>query len=166
MNADWFVGAELSEDRRYRYRLWRRWTSGFPTAFWIMLNPSMADERTDDATIRRCINFSRSWGYGGMEVVNLFAFRSTAPDNLLTATDPIGPRNDIILRQVAPCSGDLIVAAWGAFPQRLGLRDKEVYEMLQPRKVMCLGMTLKGYPKHPVRLANDTKLEEFMGAGI
>lgn len=162
MKPDWFVGAEFDEGRKYRYRLWRRWSPDFPIAYWIMLNPSTADEMKDDPTIRRCINFTRSWGCGGMEVVNLFAFRSKAPDSLLTCGDPVGPRNDEILQAIAPGKADRIIAAWGAFPQRLGHRDKHVYEMLKLRNMLCLGMTLKGYPRHPLYVPSETKLEPFM----
>lgn len=43
----------MSEDGRYRYRLWRQWDRG-PVMAWIMLNPSTADAHTDDPTTRRC----------------------------------------------------------------------------------------------------------------
>jgi len=36
----------------------------------IGLNPSTADENENDPTITRCINFAKSWGYGGVCVTN------------------------------------------------------------------------------------------------
>jgi hypothetical protein len=66
---------------------------------WVLLNPSTADDRRDDPTIRRCLGFARSLGYGGIHVVNLFAFRATCPRQLRAADDPVGPDNDgFILR--------------------------------------------------------------------
>jgi hypothetical protein len=59
-----------------------------------MLNPSTADERRDDPTIRRCIGFSRARGFGGKTVVNLFALRTPEPRDLREHADPIGPDND------------------------------------------------------------------------
>jgi hypothetical protein len=44
---------------------------------WMMLNPSTADGTDDDATIRKCMKFARAWGYGGILVVNLLAWRET-----------------------------------------------------------------------------------------
>src|SRR5271165_6802401 len=59
-----------------------------------MLNPSKADEATDDPTIRRCIGFARSWGFGSLAVGNLFAYRATYPDELCASPDPVGSEND------------------------------------------------------------------------
>src|SRR4051812_15620668 len=67
--------AEFSPCRRYRFALWRRWDSG-PQVLFAMLNPSTADETTNDPTIRRCIGFARAWGFGSLAVGNLFAFRT------------------------------------------------------------------------------------------
>ena len=51
-----------------------------PLILFIGLNPSTADETKNDPTIRRCINFAKDWGYGGVMIANLFAFRSTSPE--------------------------------------------------------------------------------------
>jgi hypothetical protein len=76
-------GAVISECGRYRFQLWRIWDETKPLVLWIMHNPSTADENYDDPTIRRVISFSKSWGYGGVYVGNLFPYRSTNPDQLL-----------------------------------------------------------------------------------
>ena len=61
------AGAQLSQCRRFRYRLWRVWDGALPSVLFIMLNPSIADECDDDPTIRRCIGFAKAWGFGGIE---------------------------------------------------------------------------------------------------
>ena len=164
---DKYIGATLSDDKKYRYRLWRRWNFDFPEVIWIMLNPSTADATKDDATIRRCINFARAWGFGGIEVVNLFAYRATNPRDLFETRDPIGPDNDAMLRHMMTrYDRDLFVAAWGAFPKYLGNRDKDVLEMMKEKRLECLGVTAEGYPRHPVRLASDTPRETYWDFGI
>ena len=155
--------ALLSYDKKYRYQLKRDWSGGDGDGthreplVWIMLNPSTADALRDDATIRRCIGFSLNWGYGGIEIYNLFAYRATHPAALLKVEDPIGQENDKYLRAI-PTERD-IIAAWGAFPKTIAEREKKVLGMLIGRSVRCLGYTQTGYPRHPVRLPYSTKLE-------
>ena len=86
--------AILSVDRKYRYVLTRTWDETLPNIMFVGLNFSTADETTDDPTIRRCINFAKSWGYGGLYMVNLFAYRSTNPNNIRIVDNPIGDDND------------------------------------------------------------------------
>ena len=57
-------GAILSTDRKYRYVLTRIWDETKPTVVFIGLNPSIADEETDDQTIQKCIGYSKRWRYG------------------------------------------------------------------------------------------------------
>ena len=52
--------AILSEDRKYRYVLSRIWDESKPLVVIIGLNPSTADEKDDDNTIKKCINFSKN----------------------------------------------------------------------------------------------------------
>ena len=75
-------GADFSECGRYRYKLWRTWDDIRPVVMFIMLNPSTADATADDPTIRRCIGFARAWGYGGVRVGNLFAWRTPYPQRV------------------------------------------------------------------------------------
>lgn len=151
--------AKLSPAGHYRYTLGRRWSWHAPLVCWIMLNPSVADASTDDATIRRCIGFSKLWNCGGLIVVNLFALRSTDPKELYRADDPVGRDNDqCILEAAGRCQ--VRVAAWGAHGA-LHDRGKRVRAWLQavdPRPLQHLGLTKEGQPRHPLRLAKTTSL--------
>src|SRR5881396_744410 len=123
-------GATFSRDRRYRYRLWRRWDRSRAVVAFVMLNPSTADAMHDDPTIRRCIGFARNWGFGGVDVVNLFALRATDPRALRRAHDPVGPAND---RHIASAGSraSLVILAWGA-QGRLRGRAQDAWRILSP----------------------------------
>lgn len=161
---------KFSDDRRYRYTLechWV-WTSnpGWQPKriMWIGLNPSTADERALDPTLKRIEGFSRSWGFEAFIMTNLFAFRATDPKVMFAADDPIGPENDQhLLATAAQCSQ--IVAAWGA-GQLTGaflLRAGRVRALLEPfrDKIVCVGTTRDGFPKHPLYVRGDTPSEPF-----
>ena len=156
-----FNTAVFSKDRRYRYLLRRRVGDSEKRVLFVMLNPSQADEERNDPTIRRCIGFARGWGFGVLEVVNLFAFMSTNPKVLLEAEDPVGSGNDGAIR-TAMQSADLIVLAWGnnglLHEKRATAVTAMVRKAAQP---YCLGLTMKGAPKHPLRLPRTTAFELF-----
>ena len=152
-------GAAFSRDRRYRYRLWRRWDRSRPAIAFCMLNPSTADARRDDPTIRRCIGFARAWGYGGLEVVNIFAMRATDPRALRSARDPVGPRNDAFMLRAAARSP--VVIAWGVHG---ALRDRgnEALRLLGSTSLLlALGRTRSGAPRHPLYLRHDSEPMEY-----
>ncbi len=147
--------AVLSECGRYRYRLTRVWDETGSRVLWIMLNPSTADADTDDPTIRRCITFAKGWGYGGIEVVNLFALRSTNPRQLRTQDDPVGEGNlDTIQEAALDMSNTLIVCAWGAVGRYKGI-GQIVYDLCRESGVTLhiLEMGKTGMPCHPLYLS-------------
>ena len=147
--------ALISQCRRYRYNLTRTWDPSNRPICWIMLNPSTADAETDDRTISKICRFSRSWGAGGIVVVNLFALRSTDPDRLYETADRVGPLNDIeIMRAISGASR--IIAAWGC-DGALGNRDRDVLAMLRGRMVECLVRTKGGHPGHPLYIQETTQ---------
>jgi hypothetical protein len=151
--------AIISACGTYRYRLERTWSTSPKVAF-IMLNPSTADAEKDDPTIRRCVSFAKSWGYGGLIVGNLFALRSTDPKALISAPDPIGPDNDAHLRAIALCA-ERVVCAWGAHGSHHN-RDKHVTRLFKlQHELASLGVTGKGQPKHPLYIAATTELRNF-----
>src|SRR4029079_18953941 len=69
--------ASFDRTRRYRYHLRLECQPSPRRVTFIMLNPSTADARVLDPTIRRCVGFARAWAFGVVEAVNLFAWRHT-----------------------------------------------------------------------------------------
>jgi len=154
--------AVFGEGGRYRYSLSREWDLRAQQLCWIMLNPSKASADRDDPTIRRCVGFARRWGYGGIVVVNLFAYVATYPAELLRASDPVGPFNDDTINQAT--ANRRVVCAWGdAKTPLLCNRVTKVWDLLERTftPAFCLGTTRLGNPLHPVRLASKQKLRRF-----
>jgi hypothetical protein len=161
--------AVISRCGQYRYLLGRIWNEpaicGIPRiALWVMLNPSTANAMRDDATIRRCIGFSKDWGYDGMEVANLFGFRARHPSAMASVADPVGPDNDAHIFGAA-ARAHLIIAAWGSHHAADAPRSVEVLAMLRKhRDVLCLGRTSNGAPRHPLYVRKSMVRELLVGA--
>ncbi len=153
-------GAIFDMIGKYRYTLWREWSTYHPRIVFILLNPSTADEERNDPTIRRCIGFARARKFGSVEVVNLFAYRATDARELLKIDDPVGDENDLFLiHAVERCS--TVVVGWGSRGTLLG-RDRKVLSLVADKKdVFCLGITKDGQPRHPLYVKGDTVLVPF-----
>lgn len=138
------------------------WDIQRPVVLFVGLNPSTADHRVDDPTIRRCIQFASDWGFGGLAMANLFAFRTPWPRVLRRAANPVGPRNDAWLRRLVD-EAELTVAAWGNHGDYMD-RDRQVVKML--RKPKCLAITKRGRPKHPLYLSKSAELRDFHSSNL
>lgn len=154
-------------DQQYRYTLTRVWSPG-PLALWILANPSTADASEDDHTATKAMGFSRRWGFGGYVFTNLGAWRSTDPKQMLaarkTGADVVGPKNDEVIRYLA-YNLRWVVCAWGDCLGPWGTkRGQEVRATLAGMGIVpChLGLTSAGNPKHPLKLAYTTKLEQWL----
>jgi hypothetical protein len=150
--------AIIDSTGRYRYWLLREWDIGLPKLAFVMLNPSTADAEIDDNTIKRCISFAQRFGFGSLQVVNLFAFRATDPAKLLMNENVcIGEENDDYILDTCD-DVDLILAAWGV---NGSLKSRNTYvENLICRNgfdLHCLGTTTHGHPRHPLFVKGETK---------
>lgn len=156
------MSAVFSPCRTWRYRLDRDLGRDGPTVAILGVNPSTADETTNDATIRKDIGFGARHGWGALIKGNLFAFRSTDIKGLRTAVDPRGPENDAYLRQMM-VEASIVVAAWGPaakLPPVLRKRWMTVVKMAADLHVplYCFGTAQDGQPRHTLMLAYDTPL--------
>jgi len=139
-------GAVLSKDRKYRYALWRIWETDLSKVMFICLNPSKADEFNDDPTLVRCINFAKSWGYGGVVTANLFAYRSTCPKELKMVESPIGMENDRWLKILSK-KAEMVIGGWGNHGLYMS-RSETVAKMIP--NIYCLCKNKSGQPSHPL----------------
>jgi hypothetical protein len=155
--------AVFSKCNKYRYSLTRVWNKSKPKIMFLMLNPSTADEVNDDPTIRRCIDFAKTWGFGGLYVCNLFAFRSTDPKGLLEINDPFGEQNLTYIRKLAN-KVDTIICAWGNKPilEKI-LKNKTPYDILNIDilKLNYLELSKDEIPKHPLYLRKNISYTQF-----
>jgi hypothetical protein len=158
------AGAVFDQSGKYRYRLWRRWNAAQPLLCIIMHNPISAEEIKKDPTIDRCAALAQHWGYGGIEIVNLFAYCATRQRDLWQAEDPCGPHNDQHIRRVVDrCKACLV--AWGDLPPGRMERIKTVLDIVEGKQLYCLGLTKHKQPRHPltmVNLAGDNANIELM----
>jgi len=152
-NVNKLGSADFSPCRRYRYTLWRQWRHGCGYVQFIGLNPSTADEYQNDPTVTRCINYAKRWGYSGMCMTNIFAYRATDPEEMKRYFDPVGPDNDLHLMDVSECAR-IIIAAWGVHGVHK-IRGENVAMMFP--NLHCLKTTKDGHPSHPLYLRADLK---------
>lgn len=154
-------GAVFSSCRTWRYLLWRIAGPRAKLAGMGMLNPSTADHRKDDPTIRQCRARARQARLGGVLVWNLFAFRATLPADLKCADDPVGPDNDAAIELALGLAGRTILG-WGNHGTHLG-RDREVLALceLTGARFDVLGITRTGQPRHPLYLASKVRLRRW-----
>ena len=143
----------------YRYSLYREWDYTKKKVGWLMLNPSTADGIREDATTRKCIGFSNLWGYGGLIITNLWAWRATSPDDLIQNEISVGPMNDAYIREMADTT-DFVVCAWGHNASG-HKRCEEVMELLYGKDTRCLHLNKGGTPGHPLMLSYKRELMDY-----
>lgn len=155
--------ALLSPCGTYRYWLSRRWDDSRPLAVFVMLNPSEADAAEDDPTIHCCVRLAKREGFGGIHVVNLFAFRTPERERLPDQTDPVGPDNDRHIRE-ATRLGAVTIVAWGEYVV-LPDRPQQVLALLRKAgvRLKCIERLKGGQPRHPLYLRKEATLVDFDG---
>lgn len=156
----------------YRYALRRTWQAHDHTThnehvLWVMLNPSTADARVLDPTLRRCAGYTDHWGYTGMLIGNVFAYRATNPKELYKVADPQGIANTWWLDVMAQHAG-LVILGWGAqsiVRERrvsgttfledalISIRNGLLVAGKSPTLVHALSHTKDGSPGHPLYLS-------------
>ena len=144
-----------------RYSLWRIWEKTGDYLLFIGLNPSTANGIKDDPTIRRLINFAKSWGFGGLFCGNLFSLVSSNPANLLyeSAVELQGGPNDQAIKRMREIA-TLVLVGWGTWGIHASSRAEDVLALVG-EPVHCLKVTRKGEPAHPLYMPADSKLMRY-----
>jgi hypothetical protein len=159
MTETW--SAEFSLCQLYRYTLSRVWDSKLALLVYILLNPSTATHERNDPTITRCITRALEWGYGGVVVLNAFAWRDTSPKAMLAAFDPVGQYNDEVILEVCKAA-PLVICGWGKHGTHRG-RDARVLALLREHGITpwALGFNIDGTPKHPLYVPYEASLQQI-----
>ena len=124
----------------------------------------------------RIINFSSRWNYKNIYIINLFGLISKSPLQLSKSNNPIGGNNDLIIlktlefwRENSNCD---LWLGWGDKGQLNG-RDRKVLKLIKnfsnfksnennySKRVLSLGLSKKGNPRHPLYMPNQSLLMPF-----
>lgn len=153
--------AIFSQCRNYRYTLCRIWDESKTIVMCVGLNPSTANAESDDPTIRSLIRILTNLGFGGLQMVNLFALISPDPTALRTCPDPVKDNDKYIINISNQC--EVIVFCWGNFKQA-EYRATKLKQWFP--SAMCFGKNSSGTPKHPLYLKGNSSLIRFVSQNI
>lgn len=157
ISAETDFGAEFSNDRKYRFALWRIWDRSKPLVMFIGLNPSTANETDNDPTIKSCGRIAKANGYGGFYMMNCFPFISTDPKALATFERVEHNRQKI--SEIAKICND-VVFAWGNFKIVKSFGIDHILHMQFP-DALCIDQNKNGSPKHPLYCKSSTSFRPF-----
>ena len=151
-------------DSTRRLVLVRKWNLEKSCIGFIGLNPSTANENTDDATIRRCVSFAIREGYGSMRMYNLFSPISTDPKKLfeiLIRHPELNDENIEYLKQTV-FNAIPVVCCWGSLSTNPNFTTRAYWVKKNIIHPLCFGTNKDGQPKHPLYLAKNTPLIPFV----
>lgn len=123
----------------------------------ILLNPTPLDPIKLNATVKRCIGFTKKWGGGSLSIVNLYSVLEKDPKKIHTHNRPSLTTNDkYILKSVQ--KAHKVILGWGDLDQSHQNRIDRVLKLLEDRPVYCLKINKSGHPGHPLYLRKDSTL--------
>lgn len=153
-------GATFDVSHKFRYKLWRIWDSERPKITFIGLNPSTADQDTNDPTMRRLINFCSRNNYGGLYMTNLFSVIATDSKELKQLTNPVDYpeiKNTKTIYTIQDCAklSDKVVFCWGRSKYHPSMINHCLKIIETFPDAYCFGFNSDGSPKHPLYLKNE-----------
>lgn len=163
LRPDYHRAASFDASGQHRYTLTRAWGMNPDTLKVIGLNPSTADAMQDDPTIRRCVDFADQMGFGGLVMLNVYAFRATDPKVMFRDRWPPDDEvNDtVLLRELSTVPW--AVCAWSDLvPSPRARWVLHLFETVgcEPR---VFGLTKSGAPRHPLYLPRTARPEIWGG---
>ncbi len=152
-------------DSKYRYTLERVWDAKKPSVIFIGLNPSLATHASEDRTILKCVRYAHNWGYGGVVMLNAFAFRDQSPKGLFAAGEKgldfiVGVENDKSIKAQIKES-KLVIACWGTDGNFMN-RYQSLSKTLQSVNVKAIQLSKYGFPRHPLYLSGKILENELI----
>ena len=155
--------AKFNEEKTHRYFLKRDWRANLGStkskgwATFIMLNPSVADNLTDDKTVTKCVDYCKTWGYGALSIINLCSEISTKAKPIVEKIKAGDYQNFKNTQQIENILSDKfnndVYLAWG-----YGIQIPDwLKKLLVDKNVYVLQFSKKKTPKHPLYLPMNIK---------
>ena len=141
--------------------------------FVIGLNPSLADENTDDPTFLRMKQIAKNNGFDGIIVINLSPEISSTPEGLHPAKDILAKGNQEIKKEIERVVKTLknnlsVWCAWGdnVEKKQFSLLRDNIFEIIalfpkETRFLRLYALTKSGNPRHPLYAEKDSILLDF-----
>lgn len=158
---------ETDDLNKYRFALG---SLSEKTLFCFGINPSVADDKVPDPTIRRVMGFAERNGYTGFVMFNLYPQRATNHNDLPEEADLqiIQQNIEIISKIISQQQTSDILLAWGElFYSRKYFVDclKQIHENLKSYSVnwFRIGDLLKKsrQPRHPLYASYDNTFQKM-----
>ncbi|WP_244828927.1 DUF1643 domain-containing protein [Caballeronia sp. TF1N1] len=165
------MSAVFSSCGAYRFRLERDVQMDGLTFAYFGVNPSTADARLDDATVRKWIGFTKVNGGRRFIVGNVSAVRATDVrelSRLLLSPEQYRENLQHLLQIIA--DADVLIPCWGCrskVPRHMHNDFDTVLAMLltSGKPVRHFGLTKGGDPKHPLMLGYNTPMVDWKPTG-
>lgn len=145
---------ENDEHRLVLERTWDDAGEADPFALWSGMNPSGAEALVNDLTILKECHWTKLIGLTRYVKTNTGTYRWTQSTTLSAKrAEMVHPDNLATIRALA-AEAQIIVFSTGKPPDVLLAPTRTLFQALKRdgRKVMCLGTTKDGWPKHSSRL--------------
>jgi serine/threonine protein phosphatase 1 len=136
------------------------------------VNPSKADEKNPDPTMRSVLRFVNTNGYDGYVMINLSSERATNPNDLSNELDlHMHKRNLSVIEFLSRKyqESEVLIACGNNINKRNYLKSKclyDIYEILSGHKTWLsiggeAGKTKEGNPRHPLYASVKLGLDKF-----
>lgn len=157
---------ETDDLNKYRFALG---SLSEKTLFCFGINPSTADDKVPDQTIKKVMGFAEKNGYTSFVMFNLYPQRATNPDDLpQEASQQMIKRNiEVISKIVSQQQKSDILLAWGGLLySRKYFIDclKQVHQSIESYSAnwLRIGDLLKsGQPRHPLYANYDNEFQKM-----
>ncbi len=157
---------EINHNNSCRYALGM---SGSNPLYVVGLNPSTADDKQADQTIRRVMGFAQRHAFDGFVMLNLYPQRTPYPTALHKKRSKALMEENInnILMQLKQSNQPSFLAAWGAtLSIRKYLPDclfdlHKATQHLEAKWLKIGALTKTGHPRHPSRAPYDMAFTHF-----
>jgi len=149
--------AEFSQDRSLRFVLTRIWDIKKEIVCYIGLNPSNADDISNDPTVKKLIQISRYNNIGGFHLINLYPYITSDPIKLQGKMKDGRARNLLLIQEFTKQNKTICI--WGNHATKDGFVEA-VLKLLKGGS-HCLRTNKTGMPSHPLYLPTKTKFEAY-----